>query len=131
MSKQIVLKTAGSDIQEFYVGILGGKIIRHFSLNVKDAKKIFNIPKKLEVFELKLQNIKFLLFIYEVFEQDSLQHIYLRLDNASEVFLKAFENNYCTSVRKKCEIETYFIKDKNNNLFELKNKMKYHEQYIG
>ena len=47
MSQQVVLKTTESDIQEFYVGILGGKITRHITLYEKDAIRIFNIPHQL------------------------------------------------------------------------------------
>jgi len=128
MVKQIVVKTKESDIQEFYVGILGGKITRHFTLNEKDAIRIYNIPQQLEVYELKLQNIRFELVVCEVFEQDSLQHVCLQLDNTSEVFTKALERHYWTHLRKSSKPETYFIKDKNNNLFELKTKLQYHEQ---
>jgi len=131
MSQQIVLKTAKSDIQEFYVEILGGKITRRFTLYKKDAIRIFNIPQELEIYELELQNIQFELFVYEVFGQDSLQHICLMLDDASKSFMKASEKNYWAHLQKKNEKETYFIKDKNNNLFELKTKMQYHEQFIG
>lgn len=121
MGKQIVLKTTENDIQEFYVGILGGKITRHFNLNVEEAIKSFDIPQALEVYELKLQNKLFELCPYEAFEQDSLQHMCLHLDGASDAFKKALMHNYWTYLRKKDDRETYFIKDKNNNLFELEN----------
>jgi len=131
MSQQVVLKTTESDIQEFYVGILGGKITRHFTLYEKDAIRIFNIPHQLEVYEIELQDIQFELFVYEVFEQDSLQHICLLLDDALKPFIKASEKNYWAHLKRGNEKESYFIKDKNNNLFELRTKMQYHEQFIG
>lgn len=121
MEKQVVLKTKESDIQEFYVGILGGKIMRHFSLNAEDAIESFDIPQPLEVYELKLQDMLFELCPCEVFEQDSLQHMYLHKDNALNTYMKARLHNYWTSMRNKDGRETYYIKDKNNNLFELEN----------
>ena len=121
MKNQVVLKTKESDIQEFYVGVLGGKITRHFTLSAEEAIKSFDIPQSMEVYELKLQNTLFELCPCEVFEQDSLQHMCLHLDNAPKAYLKALAHHYWTGLRKKEDRETYFIKDKNNNLFELEN----------
>jgi len=131
MLEQIVLKTTESDIHEFYVGILGGKITSTYTLNKEDAMRNFNIPQQVKVYELKLQNMQFQLTVYEVFELDSLEHLFLTLNNVSEIFKKACEKNYCTHLQKKGERISYFIKDNNNNLFELNNKMQYHEQSIG
>ena len=121
MEKQVVVKTTESDIKEFYVGILGGKIIRHFTLNAEDAIKNFDIPQPQDVYEMKLQNMLFELCPYEVLEEDSLQHLYLHLDNPLMAYKKAFAHHYWTGLQKKDGRETYFIKDKNNNLFELEN----------
>lgn len=121
MEKQVVLKTTESDIQEFYVGVLGGKITRHFTLNAEEAIKSLDIPQPQDVYELKIQNMLFELCPCEVFEQDSLQHMCLHLDNAPNAFRKALAHKYWTCLRKKDGKETYFIKDKNNNLFELEN----------
>lgn len=121
MENQVVLKTKESDIQEFYVDVLGGKITRHFALNVEEAINSFDIPQAMEVYELKLQNKLFELCPYEVLEQDSLEHMCLHLDSASSAYTKALDHKYWTCVRKKDGKETYFIKDKNNNLFELEN----------
>lgn len=121
MNNLIVLKTTESDIEEFYVGILGGKITRHFTITSEDAIKSFDIPQPLKVYELKLQNMLFELCPCEVFEVDSLQHTYLHLDNALNAYRKAYGHNYWTCLRKNNGKETYFIRDKNNNLFELEN----------
>lgn len=119
MENQVVLKTKESDIQEFYVDILGGEITRHFPLNVEQAIKSFDIPQAMEVYEVKLKNTLFELCPYEAFEQDSLQHLCLHLNSAANAYNKAFVHKYWTGLRKKNGKETYFIKDKNNNLFEL------------
>ncbi len=131
MLEQIVLKTTESDIHEFYVGVLGGKITSTYTLNMEDAMRNFNIPQQVKVYELKLQNIQFQLIIYEAFELDSLDHLLLPLNNVSEIFKKACEKNYCSHLQKKGERISYFIQDNNNNLFELQNKMQYHEQHVG
>jgi len=123
MTKQLALKTTKDDIQEFYVGILGGKVEGHHSIDVKEAIKSFNIPQEAEVYELKLQDMLLELYTYEACEEDSLQHFNLELEKATNAFMKAYGKNYWTSMRKIKDKETYFIKDKNNNLFELKERM--------
>lgn len=120
--KHIEIKTKKSDIQEFYVEILGGIISRHYTLPEKDAVKKYHLPLQLEVYELKIQNKLLDLLVYEVFEQDSLDHIYLELDNASKIYFKAEEKKYIAKKRKNGKSETYFIIDSNNNLFEIKDK---------
>ena len=106
------------------------KIGTAFCLNERDDR-IIALQKSLEVYEIELQDIQFELFVYEVFEQDSLQHICLLLDDALKPFIKASEKNYWAHLKRGNEKESYFIKDKNNNLFELRTKMQYHEQFIG
>lgn len=121
MENQVVLKTTLSDIQEFYVDVLGGKITRHFKMNVNDAIENLDIPQAQDVYELELQNMHFELCPYAEFEQDSLQNLCLHLDGASKAYLNAFKHHYWTYLQKKDGKETYYIKDKHNNLFELEN----------
>lgn len=121
MEKQVVLTTTQNDIQEFYVGILGGKITRHFNLSEKETEKILNVPQNNEAYELELQNLQLELLPYEVFEQDSLQHFCFHLANASEAYSKAIKKHYSAHLRIKDGKKTYYIKDRNNNLFEIEN----------
>lgn len=121
MEKQVVLNTTRNDIQEFYVGILGGKITRHCILSEKEAVKILNIPEEHEVYELELQNMQLELLQHEVIEQDSLQHFCFHLANASDAYQKAIKKHYSAHLRIRDGKETYYIKDKNNNLFEIEN----------
>ncbi|MBN1596814.1 MAG: hypothetical protein JW894_00825 [Bacteroidales bacterium] len=131
MLRHIALEIKESDLRDFYIEILGGKITREFTLNESDAKKIFNISGPLNVYELAIGNLKFELFIHDSLEQDSLQHICVQMDNPSEVFSKAIEMKYKTHLRKNNERETYFIKDNNGNLFEIKKKEECHEQFVS
>jgi len=119
MAKQLVLNTTRNDIQDFYVGILGGKITRHFTLSEKEAVKILHIPQQHEVYELELQNMQLELLPYEVIEEDSLQHFCFHLNNASDAYHKAIKKHYSAHLRRKDGKETYFITDRNNNLFEI------------
>ncbi len=120
MVKHIVLEAKESDIQEFYVGILGGEITRQFTVNEGVASRIFHVPQKIEVFELGLQDMKFELFVHENLEQDSLQHLCVELDHASEIYRRANKQKYRTHLRKNESSQTYFISDNNGNMFEIR-----------
>jgi len=122
MLKEVALKTTKNDIEEFYVGILGGKIEGHHTIDEKEAIKRFNIPQEIEVYDVKLQDMLLELFAYETIEEDSLQHINLQLANIPNTIMKAVEKKYWANIRKVNDSETYFIKDHNNNLFELKER---------
>lgn len=128
MLKHVALEVKESDIQDFYINILGGTISEQFTLAKEVANNIFQIPKELEIYKLKLvniqtkgKNLELELFVHDCIEQDCLQHICLQVDDPSNVFQKANEKHYWTYLRKSNEKETYFIKDHNDNMFELKN----------
>lgn len=128
MLRHIALEVKESDIQDFYVNILGGTISDQFKLGKEEANKIFQVPKELEIYKLKLvnlqsegRNLELELFVHDCIEQDCLQHICLQVENASNVFQRASEKHYWAYLRKANNKETYFIKDHNENMFELKN----------
>ena len=120
MIKHIVLETTEKDIQNFYVDILGGTISKTFSQNDEDAKEIFQLFKPTEVRDLDLPSLKIRLFIHDSIVKDSLQHVCLELDNALDVFQKATKKHYWTYTKKSDDRETYFIRDNNRNLFEIR-----------
>lgn len=128
--KQIVLKTSQKDVQEFYVETLGGKIIKNYVLQEKDAVKKYFIPMQLEVYEIKLQTIKLELIICEEAEEESLQHVYFELENSPEIFSKAAENSFKTYLRRRNNTNYYYIKDRNSNLIEFKNKKKHTDRQL-
>lgn len=122
--KQIVIKTNERDLQNFYVNTLGGTVTKNYTLPEKDAILLYNIPMDVNVYELKLQKFKLIILIYEVFEEDSLQHICLNLKNIEEIYSKASKNHYRTYHREKGLLESFYIKDNNNNLFDFKHNLK-------
>ncbi len=131
MLKHIALEITESDIQDFYVAILGARIKNQFLLNEEDAEQIFNIRKSADVYYLSLDQVEFELFIHTNLPGDTFNHTCLTIANARKVFELANARGFWTHLRKSGDNETYFIKDKNGNLFELKNKIPYNEQFIG
>lgn len=123
MLKHIALEVIKSDIQNFYIGILNGNVSRKFTLNEDESKELFDVSKQLEVHKLDVNNLQLELFVHESIERDSLCHLCLEVGEAKEMFNKAKDCGYWNRVRNSNGNETYFIRDKNRNMFEVKNKI--------
>lgn len=121
--KHVGLTVDKDDIQNFYIDILGFRAEREFQLNHELSESIFNIKNDVEVRYLVNNKVTLELFIFSKFEQNQFfQHLCLQMENCDEIYKKAKENNYWTFRKKNSKNQsTYFIKDKMNNLFELKN----------
>ncbi len=122
--KQIVIKTNEKDLQDFYVNSLGGIVTKKYTLPEKDAIKMYNVPMDVDVYELKLQNLKLMILMYEEITEDCLQHICLNINNVEEIYLKASKNHYKTYHRKQGALESFYIKDNHNNLLDFKHNLK-------
>ena len=122
MLRHIALEIKEDDLQRFYVDVLGGLIKNSKTLKKQDAASIFQINSEVLVYDLSVQNIDFEMFVKDKVKTTSFLHICLAVHNASNIYKKAKENNYWTFLRENNQWETYFIKDNNGNMFELKNK---------
>ena len=122
MLRHIALQVKENDIQGFYTEILGGKILHQFTLNEGDAKSLFQISGQIEVCRLSLNNLEFELFIHDNIEKDCLQHLCLEMKGSKDIYSKAKEKGYWTRIRNSGDNDTYFIRDQNRNMFEIKTK---------
>jgi hypothetical protein len=122
MLQHIALEVREKDLQNFYIGILGGTIENRTILKEKDASDIFQINKEVMVCFLKIENITLELFIHDAVDQESLQHFCIAYNDALKIYQKAKERKYWTFLREKEYGSTYFIRDNNGNMFEIKNK---------
>ncbi len=120
MLKHIALEIWEKDIQEFYIEILGGKIINQFVLDGEVTKEIFNINEPVNVYCISMKNIEFELFVHEYLNRNTFRHTCIEMENANDIFDLASKKNYWVHLRKSGSNKTYFIKDKNGNLFEFK-----------
>ncbi len=120
--KHIGLQVLRDDVEDFYLGVLGGDLEGSFTISSDDAKLIFNIGKEMDVFFVNCGGLVFELFVNKKPLSESCTHTCFMVDNANEYAERAEKKRYPLYVRTKYEKETYFIKDKNNNLFEIKYK---------
>jgi glycyl-tRNA synthetase alpha subunit len=122
MLRHIALDVHESDIQDFYIELLGGKITRQFTLDEAESESLFQVSGQIEVYKLNLNDLELELFVHESIIRDCIQHLCLEMINAQSIYSKAKESGYCNRIRNSGKNETYFLRDQNRNMFELKNK---------
>lgn len=108
------------DLNDFYVDVLGGKIENSFTLNSADTQLIFGLNEEIKAYFVSWEGLMFELFVRDKILEKSCSHSCLISKNATTIANKAVEKGYSLYIRKKYEKDTYFIKDKTNNLFEIK-----------
>jgi catechol 2,3-dioxygenase-like lactoylglutathione lyase family enzyme len=109
-----------SEIKDFYVNILGLEIIRKFTLSKDISSKIFSINKETEVTVLGKGDFSMEIFKSDKTSQNDFQHVCITVNNREKVIQKARENNYPCIIIKRDTSDAVFIRDKSNNLFEIK-----------
>ena len=121
MIKHIALEVKEKDIKDFYINILKGEMKYQFKLDKKDANQIFNIEHPTNVCYLSFGKFDLELFVKPNKSEKTFNHICIEIEKAQDIFHEAIKRNYWNYLRKNDKTETYFIKDNNENLFELKN----------
>jgi catechol 2,3-dioxygenase-like lactoylglutathione lyase family enzyme len=109
-----------SEVKDFYVNILGLEIIRKFTLSKDISSKIFSINKETEVTVLGKGDFSMEIFKSDKTSQNDFQHVCITVNNREKVIQKARENNYPCIIIKRDTSDAVFIRDKSNNLFEIK-----------
>jgi len=109
-----------SEIKNFYVDILGLEIIKKFTLSKDISNKIFNIEKETEVTVIGKDDFSMEIFKSNKTYHYDFQHVCIIVNNRKQVIKKAHENNYPCTIIKRDTSDAVFIKDKSNNLFEIK-----------
>ncbi len=113
-----------NEIEKFYKEILNFEIDYDFVIESHIAKQIFNIEKAIPVFVIKNKDLVLEVFVVNEKIKSTFNHICLELENRDEIIKKVKKDNYfCDKIKSKNKGETYFVKDKSGNLFELKEKV--------
>lgn len=120
MLQHIALDICKTDIEDFYITILGGMLDNNIVLPESAAKNIFQIRKKVQIYFININDITLELFENDVVKRSSFQHICISHDKMMEIYREAKDKGYWTYLRKSKNSNTCFVKDKNGNLFEIK-----------
>ncbi|MBP7496275.1 MAG: hypothetical protein KA792_01240 [Bacteroidales bacterium] len=118
--KHIGINVVETDIEPFYIDILGGTKLHTFTLQPEIAFNIFNLKKEVEVVIVKYDSIEFELFIHPMPQSFSFSHICIRSNQAENIAKSATINGFSLFTLQNNNKVSYFISDHNYNLFEIK-----------
>ena len=108
-----------NEIEKFYTNILGMKQIKNFVLRKDLAANIFEINKDITVFLLQKDKMVFEIFIATGYKKQAFDHVCISIKNRKEFINKVLLNGYKV-IRIEREIfDLIFIKDKDENIFEI------------
>lgn len=109
------------DIKDFYGNIFGFQVKKSFELDSKLAVSIFGMKKQAKVVLMEKEDLIIELFITDVLLPfQGYQHTCLNVTNRDEILDSCREKNYEVIEIEREYHNLCFIKDKSENLFELK-----------
>ncbi|WP_111707842.1 VOC family protein [Lutibacter citreus] len=109
------------ELIDFYQNIFGFHLEYQFDLNLDLAKKNFNIEKQPEVYLYKNNNLVLELFVYPESTTLGFAHICLEMVDREKIAKKGEQAGYpITRIQRNNKPDILFIKDKAENIFELK-----------
>ncbi len=112
--------TNHQEIIDFYQDILGFQTMRVFELESQLSWKIFGIPDDVAIAVLSKDELTLEIFISNKPIKPGFGHICLNVKNRETIIRKAKAMGYNVVSIDRGSYDLIFIKDKNGNLFELK-----------
>lgn len=122
MLKHVGLQITNSDLKDFYITLLNGKIIREFSIDKETANNIFQINHMVDAYLILVEDFTLELFVHEINQNCKFNHICFETASPGDLMDRAKKMGYWTWVRSTERGKTYFIKDTVENTFEIKTK---------
>ncbi|MCB2208685.1 MAG: VOC family protein [Bacteroidetes bacterium] len=108
------------EIERFYINVLGMKQIKNFVLRKDLVANIFEINEEINVFLLQKDSVVFEIFVTTGYRKQAFDHVCISINNREKFITKAMLNGY-NVIRIEREIfDLIFIKDKDGNIFEIK-----------
>lgn len=108
------------EIEKFYMNILGMKQIKNFVLRKDLAANIFEINEEVYVFLLQKDRVVFEIFITAGYRKKTFDHICISIKNREKFITKVLLNGYKVIRIEREHFDLIFIKDKDENIFEIK-----------
>ncbi len=112
--------TDTEEIKNFYFNILEMEEVKSFVLNKELANNIFKIEKEVLVFLLQKDKLFFEIFVTNMQNNQSYNHVCIAIQKREELVEKAIKQGYICIRIKRDMFDLIFIKDKNGNIFEIK-----------
>jgi catechol 2,3-dioxygenase-like lactoylglutathione lyase family enzyme len=109
------------EIENFYEDILEFSLKRKFLMDAGISLKFFGKEKEIDVYFMEKDDVGLEIFLYPEKGKKIFSHLCLEYSNTSVIYYKARKRGYKTEVKiNPGRNDTYFIWDKNGNMFELK-----------
>ena len=108
------------EIEKFYTNVLGMKQIKNFVLKKGLAANIFGINEEITVFLLQRDKVVFEIFITTEYRKQAFDHVCISIKNREEFINKVLLKEYKVIRIKRELFDLIFIKDKDGNIFEIK-----------
>jgi len=108
------------EIEKFYTNVLGMKQIKNFVLTRALAATIFGIDEEINVFLMQKDKLIFEVFITKEYRKHAFDHICFSIKNREEFINKVLLNEYKVIRIEREFFDLIFIKDKDGNIFEIK-----------
>lgn len=109
-----------NDIQDFYINVLGMKLVHSFDINKNLSSIMFNIDGSFPVFMMKKDEVKIEIFLSNHTRVDNFSHLCISVSNREQMVEEAKNRGYKTNVIKRAKGDLIFIYDKTGNPFEIK-----------
>ena len=108
------------EIEKFYINVLGMKQIKNFVLRKSLATNIFDINEEITVFLLQKDKVVFEIFITTGNRKQAFDHVCISIKNRESFINKVLLNGYQVIRIERELFDLIFIKDKDGNIFEIK-----------
>lgn len=118
--KHAGLQIVEKDVEDFYIDVMGCQIVSTSYLSKEDAGQIFDIHQEVKILFTICAEMDIELFIADTPRTLTFSHICIHVSSATELVDKARQKGYRVFARKRENSETYFVRDSNFNVFEIK-----------
>lgn len=122
MLKHIGLEITAPDLENFYRDILNFEITGHFLLEKETSEQLFGIHQSVDVHYAKKDGYELELFSYPNTLPPNFGHICIQTNRAKDIYDLSLKRGYHAVIQRNRDRESYFVKDSNGNMFELKNR---------
>ena len=108
------------EIRDFYEDVLGFELKRKFTLDQNISHKIFNEAATVDVYLMAHDDAQLEIFLSPLKEKKVFTHVCLAYAENETIYEKAVRHGYDTVVKENPGFNTYFIRDRSGNMFEVK-----------
>jgi len=112
--------TDSEEIVNFYEEVLLFSTKHKFTINRNISQQIFNVNDVTDVYVMVQQDLEFEIFISHRKEKRLFSHVCLTYPRPEIIYENAVKSCYKALVKNSADHNTYFIWDKSNNMFEIK-----------